>query len=278
MSKKILITGANGQLGRAVGRILAADYALINTDVAELDIADVGAVLSLVCEASPFAIINCAAHTAVDLCETDVDNAYRINAIGPRNLAIAASETGAKLVHVSTDYVFDGQAKIPYTEFDQPAPTGVYGASKLAGEGFVKDFARRFFIIRTAWLYGEGKNFVNTMLRLAEANASIRVVADQFGSPTSTLELARAVAALLPGDDYGLYHGTCAGECSWADFAEAIFKQHGLKTHVERISTDEYPTAAKRPAYSVLRNYMLELTGGYRFADWQDALGEYSAP
>ena len=278
MSKKIIITGANGQLGRAVGRILAEDYALINTDVAELDITNVGAVLSLVRETAPFAIINCAAHTAVDLCETDADNAYRINAIGPRNLAIAAAETGAKLVHISTDYVFDGQAKRPYTEFDQAAPAGVYGASKLAGEAFVKEFSRRFFIIRTAWLYGEGKNFVNTMLRLAETNASVRVVADQFGTPTSTTELARAIAALLPGDDYGLYHGTCEGECSWADFAEEIIKRHGLKTRVERISTDEYPTAAKRPAYSVLRNYMFELTGGYRFAAWEDALGEYTDP
>jgi len=279
--KKIIVTGANGQLGRAINKVMHGDYEFINTDVAvpnviELDITDISQVLSLVREVKPYAIINCAAHTAVDACETDVDKAYRINAIGPRNLSIAATETKAKLVHISTDYVFDGQGKIPYKEFDPTGPTGIYGTSKLAGESFVKDFARNYFIIRTAWLYGDGKNFVKTMLRLAETNDTIRVVSDQIGTPTSAIELARAIAWLLPTEHYGLFHGTCEGMCSWADFAEEIFRLNGLKTIVEWIDSSEYKTAAKRPAFSVLNNYMLELCGGYRFADWRDALNEYT--
>jgi dTDP-4-dehydrorhamnose reductase len=273
--EKLIITGANGQLGIAVNEILAGKYEMFNTDVAELDITDIAAVRALVCEVEPYAIINCAAHTAVDRCESEAADAYRINAIGPRNLAIATAETGAKLVHISTDYVFDGEAGIAYTEFDAPSPASVYGESKLAGERFVKDFAKRYYILRTAWLYGEGKNFVGTMLRLAEEKDSVSVVADQIGSPTSALELARAIEWLLPTDNYGLFHATCDGECSWADFAEEIFRLAGKQTQVKRISTAEYPTPAKRPAYSVLRNYMLELCDGYRFADWQEALEEY---
>jgi dTDP-4-dehydrorhamnose reductase len=273
--KKLLITGANGQLGIAVNQILAGQYEMVNTDVAELDITDIVAVQKLVQEVKPYALINCAAHTAVDRCESEVEAAYRINALGPRNLAIATAEIGAKLVHISTDYVFDGTAGIAYTEFDPPCPASVYGASKLAGEGFVKDFARRYFILRTAWLYGEGKNFVGTMLRLAEEKDTVAVVDDQIGSPTSALEVARAIGWLLPTDNFGLYHATCAGECSWADFAAAIFRRAGKQTQVKRISTAEYPTPARRPAYSVLRNYMLELCGGYCFADWQKALEEY---
>jgi dTDP-4-dehydrorhamnose reductase len=271
----LLITGANGQLGVAVNQILAGKYELVNTDVAELDITDVAAVQGLVREVQPYAAINCAAHTAVDRCESEEVAAFRINAIGARNLAIATAEAGAKLVHISTDYVFDGTAQQPYTEFDPPRPASVYGASKLAGECFVKDFAQHYFILRTAWLYGEGKNFVKTMLRLAEEKDTVAVVADQFGSPTSALELARAIEWLLPTDNYGLYHATCAGECSWADFAAEIFRLAGKQTQVKRISTAEYPTPAKRPAYSVLQNYMFELLDGYRFADWQKALEEY---
>ncbi|MDR0221592.1 MAG: dTDP-4-dehydrorhamnose reductase [Lachnospiraceae bacterium] len=273
--EKLLITGANGQLGVAVNQLLAGQYELVNTDVAELDITDVAAVQKLVQEVKPYAVINCAAHTAVDRCESEEAAAFRINAVGPRNLAIATAEAGAKLVHISTDYVFDGTAGKAYTEFDAPSPASVYGASKLAGEYFVKDFARHYFILRTAWLYGEGKNFVKTMLRLAEEKDSVAVVDDQIGSPTSAEELARAIAWLLPTDNYGLYHATCDGECSWADFATEIFRLAGKQTKVQRISTAEYPTPARRPAYSVLRNYMLELCGGYRFADWQQALKEY---
>lgn len=274
--KKLLITGCNGQLGRAINKQYAnTDYELVNTDVAELDITNVDAVVSVMKEVKPYAIINCAAHTGVDACETDQDNAYRINAIGPRNLSIAATQVGAKMIHISTDYVFEGNATKPYTEFDNVNPQGMYGFTKLAGENFVKEFAKDYFIIRTAWLYGDGKNFVKTMLRLSETNDKVRVVGDQFGSPTSASELAKMIAHLVPTQNYGLFHGTCEGACSWADFAKEIFRLAGKKTVVEAITTAEYPTPAVRPAYSVLDNYMLKLTSDFTFASWEDAIKEY---
>lgn len=275
--KKIIITGCNGQLGRAMNQELSGNREIefINTDVAELDITSIDKVMELAREVKPYAIINCAAHTGVDACETDVDNAYRINAIGPRNLSIAATETGAKMIHISTDYVFDGKADKPYLEFDKPNPQGVYGATKLAGEEMVKDFADRFFIFRTAWLYGDGKNFAKTMLRLSETHDVIKVVKDQFGSPTSTKELAGAIAYLLFTENYGLFHATCEDSCSWADFAKEIFRLAGKSTQVEGITTEEYRAQAPRPAYSILENYMLKLTTNYVFADWKSAIAEY---
>lgn len=272
-----MITGCNGQLGRAINKEMGQDPALefVNTDVGELDITDVNKVLSFVQEVKPYAIINCAAHTNVNKCETDVDNAYKINAIGPRNLSIAAARTGAKLMHVSTDYVFDGNGTKPYIEFDPVDPVGMYGATKLAGENFVRDFAKDWFIIRTAWLYGDGNNFVKTMLRLSEQNDTVRVVADQFGTPTSASELAKAIKALIFTDNYGIFHGTCEGSCSWAEFASEIFRLAGKNTNVDYITTEEFASPAPRPAYSVLENYMLKLTTDFMFADWHDALVEY---
>lgn len=277
MTKKIIVTGSNGQLGRAVNRQYAGstEYELINTDVDELDITNIDKVMELVRSIRPYAIINCAAYTAVEACETQEDLAFRINAIGPRNLSIAADETGAKLMHVSTDYVFDGNGTRPYRETDPVGPQGAYGRTKLAGEEFVKEFSSRHYIVRTAWLYGDGKNFVRTMLRLSETNDKVRVVRDQVGSPTSAAELAKAIAYLLPTENYGLFHGTCEGDCNWAQFAEEIFRLAGRETTVEAITSEEYGAAVKRPAYSVLENYMLKMTGGFMFADWHDAIAEY---
>lgn len=275
--KKIIVTGCNGQLGRAINKqyVNSTDVEFVNTDVGELDITDIDKVLEFVKEVKPYAIINCAALTAVDLCETEVDSAYRINAIGPRNLSIASTEVGAKMFHISTDYVFAGNGTKPYTEFDAVGPQGVYGASKLAGEEFVKEFAKDYFIMRTAWLYGDGKNFVKTMLRLSETNDTVRVVGDQFGTPTSAAELAKAIAYLLPTENYGLFHGTCEGQTNWADFTKEIFRLAGKSTKVEAITTAEYPTPTARPAYSVLENYMLKLTTDFSFAQWEDAIAEY---
>lgn len=275
--KKLIVTGCNGQLGRAINKQYAgsSEYELINTDVGELDITQVDQVMEFVRGIKPYAIINCAAYTAVDACEKEEDLAFRINAIGARNLSIAAQETGAKLMHVSTDYVFDGEGTRPYRETDPVGPQGAYGRTKLAGEEFVKEFSDRHFILRTAWLYGEGKNFVKTMLRLSETNDKVRVVRDQVGSPTSAAELARAIAYLLPTENYGLFHATCEGDCSWAQFTEEIFRLTGKKTVVEHITSEEYNAAAKRPAYSILENYMLHMTSDYRFADWHDAIREY---
>ena len=284
--KKIIVTGSNGQLGRAVNELCSDSnqYELINTDfgidgIRHLDITDLDAVLAICREIKPYAIINCAAHTNVDACEVQIDAAYRINAIGPRNLAVASSETGAKLVHISTDYVFAGDGDHPYTEFDKPAPKAMYGKTKLAGEDFVRQFAKNWFIIRTAWLYGDGKNFVRTMLNLSKTHGEINVVNDQIGSPTCADELAKAIFSLIGTENYGLFHGTCEGKCSWADFTKEIFRLANVKTVVNPVTSKQYkemnPASADRPAYSVLENYMLKLTGGYMFADWEKAIAEY---
>lgn len=278
--KKILVTGCNGQLGRALNKEYSKEL-LVNTDVMEgdgikaLDITNIDAVMKLAREEKPDVIINCAAHTAVELCESQWDLAYQINAIGARNLSIAAAEVGAKMVQVSTDYVFDGTGTRPYTEFDDPGTNSAYGKTKLEGERFVKEFAPRHFILRTAWLYGDGKNFLKTMLKLSEAHEEVKVVKDQFGTPTSAAELARLIKFLEPTENYGTFHATCEGQCSWAEFAEKIFELAGKATKVIPITTEEYHAKVQRPAYSVLDNYMLRLTSNYKMADWEAALKEF---
>lgn len=284
--KKVLVTGCNGQLGRAIQKEYAGDVTFILTDVAEgegitsLDITDIDAVMSLVLNEKPDVIINCAALTNVDGCEKMWDLAYKINAIGPRNLAIAATAVGAKLVHVSTDYVFAGTERTPRTEFDTPDPISAYGKTKLEGEQFVRQFAEKFFILRTAWLYGDGKNFVKTMVRVAKTHDEVSVVCDQFGSPTSAVELAKMIHFLEGTDNYGIFHATCEGETNWADFTEAFYAKLGITAKVNHITSEEYakmnPDAAKRPAYSNLDNYMLRLTTDqFAMANWEDALDVY---
>lgn len=284
--RKILVTGCNGQLGRAINKEYEKDEVfLINTDVVEgdnitaLDITNIEEVIAFVTEQKPDVIINCAAHTNVDKCEVEEELAYRINAIGPRNLSIAADKVGAKVIQISTDYVFPGNGTQPITEFEEPAPKSAYGRTKYAGELFVKEFAKKHFIIRTAWLYGDGHNFVKTMLKLAENHDTLSVVKDQVGSPTSAAELARMIHYLEPTENYGTYHGTCEGICSWADFADAIFERAGKKITVNHVTTEEYkkmnPNSADRPAYSVLDKRMLRMTTDFRMAKWQDALDEY---
>ena len=284
--KKILVTGCNGQLGRAIRREYEKDEVmLVNTDVAEsegvhaLDITKIDQVMSLVLAEKPDVIINCAAHTNVDACETQWDLAYQINAIGPRNLSIAANAVDAKMIHISTDYVFEGNGTKPYTEFDAPNPVSAYGKTKLEGEKFVKEFAKKHFILRTAWLYGEGKNFVKTMLRLSETHDEVSVVCDQLGTPTSALELAKLIHHLEPTENYGVFHATCEGDTNWADFTEEIFRLTGKTTKVNHVTSEQYaqmnPASAKRPAYSILEDYMLKLTDDYRMAEWHEALEVY---
>ncbi|MCI8326670.1 MAG: dTDP-4-dehydrorhamnose reductase [Lachnospiraceae bacterium] len=284
--KRILVTGCNGQLGRAVNREYTKETVeMINTDIVEgegifaLDITKIEDVIKFVTEKKPDVIINCAAHTNVDKCELEWDLAYRINAIGARNLSIAANKIGAKMIQVSTDYVFPGDGTEPITEFDLPLPKSAYGKTKYEGENFVKEFVKEHFIIRTAWLYGDGHNFVKTMLKLSENHDTLNVVKDQIGSPTSAKELARLIHYLEPTENYGTFHGTCEGVCSWAEFADAIFERAGKQVTVHHVTTEEYrrlnPNSADRPAYSVLDKYMLRLTTDFRMADWQDALDEY---
>ena len=234
--KKILVTGCNGQLGRAIQKEYAGEVEFVLTDVVDsdgivsLDITNIDQVMTLVRDTRPEVIINCAAHTNVDKCEEQWDLAYKINAIGPRNLSIAATEIGAKLVHISTDYVFDGHGTRPQTEFDPVGPVSAYGKTKLEGENFVKQFAQKYFILRTAWLYGDGHNFVRTMLRLSETHDEVSVVCDQKGSPTSAAELAKMIHYLEGSENYGLFHATCEGDTNWADFTEEIFRLAGKQT------------------------------------------------
>ena len=284
--KKILVTGCNGQLGRAIRKEYASsDVEFINTDVVagngivSLDITNIDAVMEMVKDTKPDIIINCAAHTNVDKCEEQQDLAYKINAIGPRNFSIASSEIGAKMIHISTDYVFEGNGTRPYIEFDKPNPISAYGRTKLEGENFVKQFADRFFMLRTAWLYGDGRNFVKTMLSLAETHDELSVVCDQLGSPTSAVELAKMIHFLEKTDNYGIFHATCEGDTNWAEFADEIMKRAGKTTRIKHVTSEEYkkmnPASANRPAYSILENYMLKLTSDYRMADWHDALDVY---
>lgn len=275
---KILITGSNGQLGLEIIKQLNRDYKeyeVISTDRYNLDITDLEAVNGKLENKNIDVVINCAAHTAVDLCETDVENAYKINAIGPKNLAIICEKINAKLVQVSTDYVFDGVGNRPYREDDITCPNSIYGSSKLMGENFVKEFSSRYFIVRTAWLYGEGKNFVRTMLNLSETNKEINVVNDQFGSPTSTVDLAKAIIDLIHTENYGTYHGTCEGQCSWYEFAKKIFEISNIDIKVNPVTSEDFKRPAPRPSYSVLDNFMLKLLGLNSFRDWKESLEEY---
>ena len=281
---KILITGANGQLGRELNRLLVKEkgVTILNTGVTpdggniiSMDITDFNQTLDVVLDFNPDYIINCAAFTAVNLCESEKEKAYQINGIGPKNLSIVSKEISAVLVQISTDYVFDGSSREPYTEESAVNPQSVYGKTKLAGEKFVEEICDKYFIIRTAWLYGEGSNFVNTMLNLSKTQEEVRVVLDQFGTPTSTRELAKMILYLMGTDHYGLYHGTCEGSTCWADFAKEIFRQSGKNTKVIPVTTKEYPTPAKRPAYSVLENKKLKELGGFTMKEWKDAFTEY---
>ena len=273
---KILVTGANGQLGREIQKQLKnVEADVIATDVKDLDITDVEAVNKFFDEKKPDIVINCAAHTNVDKCEEQIDLAYKINAIGPKNLASASYKSGAEIVQISTDYVFSGNAKEPITEFDTPNPKSVYGVTKLAGENFVKALNPKHYIVRTAWLYGDGNNFVKTMIKLGKTHDEIKVVNDQVGTPTSTVDLAKVILKLVKEKNYGTFHCTCKGICSWYDFAVEIFKLTGINVKVNPCTTEEFPRTAKRPKYSVLRNYMLELTTGDITRDWKESLKEY---
>lgn len=275
---KVLLTGGNGQLGRELSRKLSNlnnQYTVISTDYDTLDITNLAQVKQCILAHTPDVIINCAAHTAVDLAETDIENAYRINALGPKHLAIACDQIGAKLIQVSTDYVFDGESPLPLREDAPVAPQSIYGTSKLAGEENVKIFCKRHFIIRTAWLYGDGNNFVRTMLKLAKTNPEISVVGDQFGSPTYTKDLATAIINLMQTEYYGTYHGTCEGQCSWYDFASKIFELKGIDIKVNKVTSEQFVRPAKRPKYSVLDNFNLKLYGLNTFRGWEEALADY---
>ncbi len=276
---RIMITGAQGMLGHDLVEVFSK---LNSIDLyffgrTELDITNLNRVLEVTNEVQPQVIINAAAYTNVDECETSVDLAYQVNAIGPRNLAVAANRHQSSLVHFSTDYVFPGDAVSPYREFDFIQPKSIYGKSKWAGEELIRSLCPRHYIIRTSWLYGvHGKNFVTTMLKLASSQPVIKVVNDQVGSPTYTWDLATGVANLLSlNHAYGTYHLSNSGTCSWYDFAKEIFALRGLEVTVEPITTEVLARPAPRPAYSVLDHQLWRLSGLAPLRSYRLALEEY---
>ena len=275
--QKILVTGASGQLGRAIQKNFSGKYELILCDLPELDITRFDACQDAVHTHKPDIVINAAAYTNVERAEDEPDAAYAVNAIGAHNLALVCRETDTKLIHVSTDYVFDGAKGTPYSEYDVPNPLSVYGKSKLLGEQLIRDTGGRYFIVRTAWLYGDGNNFVRTMLRLAGERPEIAVVADQYGCPTYAADLAAFLGQLMHTEYYGIYHATNAGSCTWYEFACKIFEYADKNVAVRPITTDEYPTKAKRPLFSVLDNCMLKLRGFTAMRPWEEALKAYIA-
>ena len=273
---KIIVTGVKGQLGHDIIKQIGDRHDTIGIDIEELDITDIGAVQAFVKTARPDVVVNCAAYTNVDACEANDVLAYKVNTAGPRNLAVACADLGARMVQISTDFVFDGKAAAPYTEYDRTNPLSVYGKSKWAGEELVRDILPKHFIVRTAWLYGlNGNNFVKTMLKLAQTNKRLTVVDDQRGTPTCSWDLAAEITRLIETDAYGTYHCTNEGECTWNDFAREIFRLKGIELEVAPISTEQLGRPAARPAYSVLRNLMLEITIGNHMRPWKDALEEY---
>ena len=287
---KILVVGAKGQLGTeimkcfergftelGVPEVLKRENTVRGIDMDELDISRLEDVLAVMQDGYD-AVINCAAFTNVNACESERGAAFLANSIGPRNLAAACERFGTKLVHVSTDYVFAGNGTVPYTEYDACAPVSVYGKTKLLGESYVREQTGRYFIVRTAWLYGYyGNNFVKTMLRINRQNGASRVVCDQRGNPTNAADLAHHILKLLTTEEYGIYHATGNGECSWYEFTQKIVELAGIDANVSPCTTEEYPTPAKRPEYSSLDNMMLRATVGDEFRPWQDALAAFMA-
>lgn len=291
---KLLITGSHGQLGNELRRCLETMQAEIGpvpeeyrgaavdyVDYDTLDISDVRAVNAWFAEHGPYdVVVNCAAITNVDGCETDEEGAYRVNARGAENMARGAAACGGKAVHISTDYVFPGTDPEPRVETDKPHPISAYGRTKLTGELLVQAACERAFIVRTAWLYGYvGKNFVKTMLRLARENGKISVVADQYGNPTSANDLAYEILKLAVTEEYGVYHCTNNGTCSWFDFAKAAVEAAGIPCEYEPLTSAEYktrfPQSADRPAYSSLDNAHLRATSGDEMRPWEEALATY---
>lgn len=272
---KILITGAYGMLGSDLRETLK-DHELLVTGSKDLDITDENKVMNFILEKSPEIVINAAAYTAVDNCETDYTNAYSVNAIGPKNLAIACNKINIPLIHISTDYVFDGNKRTPLTEEDKLGPKTVYGKTKLEGEKMVQENTNKYFILRTAWLYGiHGKNFVQTMLNLSKKNTELKVVNDQIGSPTYSKDLSLAIKELLNSDKYGIYHVTNKGEISWYDFSKKIFELSNINIKVNPVSTEEFPRPAPRPHYSVLNNQKWVNAGFTPMRNYEEALKDY---
>ena len=278
---RILVTGAAGMLGTDVCRALAGAHEVIATDITgnyeRLDITDQDETLQTIRRFSPELVAHCAAYTDVDGCERDLWKAYRVNAHGTFSVAVACDQTNAAILYISTDYVFDGDKDGDYEESDQANPINAYGRSKLGGEVYVRDICKRYYIVRTAWLYGEnGKNFVSTILNRASEGKELRVVADQVGSPTYTKDLAEFVASQVGSSSYGVYHVTNKGSCSWYELAVKAIQLAGIEgADIQPIASSEWPTPARRPKRSVLKHISLLMQGRDNLRSWEEALSEF---
>jgi dTDP-4-dehydrorhamnose reductase len=273
---KVLIIGSEGMLGHDLVDILSKENEISTTTIDTLDITDIEKTIATVQEINPDVVVHAAAFTDVNGSETKKDIAYKINGIGTRNVAVACKETDSALVYICTDYVFDGEKGSSYQEYDQTNPLSIYGKTKLQGETYIRDILSKFYIVRTSWLYGyHGPNFVTTMLKLSKTMDTISVVNDQIGSPTYTVDLAKAISKLIKKPSYGIYHITNSGECSWYDYACQIFEIAGIEINVKPVSTGEYPQPAPRPKYSVLENYNWKIEGFPEIREYNDALRDY---
>jgi len=276
---RVLVTGAQGQLGTDMVLCLErhpAHYQVFGFGRVDLNVTDVSKVAKIFHQVKPDIVVHTAAYTQVDQAETDRSTAYIVNALGTRNLVGEAEKVGAKFVYISTDYVFDGKKGTPYYESDPTNPQSIYGQSKLAGEEFVISLSSKYFIVRTSWVYGKyGANFVRTMLKLGSEGKPIKVVNDQFGSPTYTLDLVRFLLQIFRTERYGIYHATNSGSCSWYEFAKTIFEEAGLQVELSPCTTADFPRPAPRPTYSVLGHAGIKLNGFEDLRPWQEGLKDF---
>ena len=273
---KILITGSNGMLGHDLIEVLKDKHELLLTTSKTLDITDGDSVMDFILKSNPDIVINSAAYTDVDGCESNPDLAYNVNGEGVKNLALACREVDCPLVHISTDYVFNGQNDRPWVEDDEIGPISIYGKSKLEGEEHIKEILEKYFIVRTAWLYGvNGRNFPRTMLELAQKHSEITVVYDEVGTPTYTPDLAKGISKLIETDYYGTYHLTNSGNCSWCEFARYIFEVADVDVNVIPVTASEFARPAPRPSYSVLENRNWVENGFEPLRNYKEAIKEY---
>ena len=287
---KVLITGISGMLGVDLYQTLREKYEVVGFDIKDFpstsflpppvqrgDITRIDEVKRAFHELTPDLVVHTAAYTDVDGCEKNPDKAYKVNALGTRNVCLACQDLNIPVIYISTDFVFDGKKDSPYLEFDQPHPISIYGRSKLAGEEYIKTLLNKYFIVRTSWLYGYyGRNFVETILQLASQKKELKVVNDQVGSPTYTRDLSEKIKELLPTELYGVYHITNSGSCSWYEFAREILKLADIKgAQLKSITSEELSRPAPRPRFSVLENYCLKLTLRNSMRDWKEALRDY---
>ncbi len=274
--QKLWISGANGQLGKAIFEMVDTDnYEILTTDIDDVDITNIDDVLLYGEMNRPDVIINCSAMTNLQECEANPSKAFHVNALGARNLSIVAQKLQAKLVHLSSDDVFDGTLDKPYTEYDATNPQTIYGKSKDAGEKYVKEFTQKHFIIRSTWVYGCGNNFVNRVLKKLDSGEVLSIANDQTGSPTSAKDLARFILKLIQTNEYGTFHATCTGSCTRYEFAQEIMKLTGKTAALQPVTTVNSDFSTARPPYVVLDNFVLSMVKNHEFPTWQESLAEY---